>query len=332
MSAPIDVAVGVLIRPDGSFLIAQRPPGKPMAGYWEFPGGKLEPGESVFDALVREYQEELGLAIRHASPWAQRVFVYPHATVRLHYWRVFEWAGEPVAQEGQSFRWESVGHIVTAPWLPGALPLKRWLTLPQCLAISNATELGTAPFLERLDAWLDMWRNTQPQPVATNRHEPESSSGVAPLLQLREKALNPEAFEYLFTEVHARTRAYGVRLLVNSDHPQSYWERADGVHCTARTVMTLKDRPAVDWCGASCHDADELAHAGRLDFDFAVLGPVQPTASHPAATPLGWAEFARLVRQTEIPVYALGGLARTDVPQAIRSGAQGVAAMRAFWK
>src|SRR6266446_6412302 len=105
---PIDVAVGVLIRPDGSFLIARRPPGKPMDGYWEFPGGKIEPGESIFDALRRELREELGITITKAVPWAQRIHTYSHATVRLHYWRILAWIGEARPLEGQEFTWERI--------------------------------------------------------------------------------------------------------------------------------------------------------------------------------------------------------------------------------
>ena len=126
---PTEVAVGVLIRPDGSFLIAQRPAGKPMAGYWEFPGGKLEPGESVFEALRREFIEELGLTITQAVPWAQRVVVYPHATVRLHFWRAYAWQGEPQSLEGQAWCWEHIDALTAEPWLAGALPLRRWLAL-----------------------------------------------------------------------------------------------------------------------------------------------------------------------------------------------------------
>jgi 8-oxo-dGTP diphosphatase len=308
---PVDVAVGVLIRPDGSFLIAQRPPGKPMAGYWEFPGGKVEPGESIFDALRREFKEELGITITKAHPWAQRLFVYPHATVNLHYWRVFVWVGAPRALEAQAFDWDYIDVVRTEPWLPGALPLKRWLQLPKVYAISNAAEMGISNFLKRLDQRLE--------------------AKTLQLLQLREKTIGGSAFAKLFAEVRARAREHRVRLLVNSDHPETYWSQADGVHCTSRMLMAALSKPDCEWCAASCHDAAEIARAGELDFDFTVLGPVKPTATHRGANELGWEGFSSNAASTRIPVYALGGLGLADLPQAISHGAQGIAAMRAGW-
>lgn len=122
MSEPVEVAVGVLIRADGSFLLAQRPPGKPYAGYWEFPGGKVEAGESVGDALRRELHEELGLHLGEVHPWLVREHVYPHAHVRLHFCRVFEWDGAAHGREGQQFGYFTLAQL-PAPLLEGALPV-----------------------------------------------------------------------------------------------------------------------------------------------------------------------------------------------------------------
>lgn len=311
-AATIDVAVGVLIRSDGAFLLAERPCGKPMCGYWEFPGGKLDAGESVFDALVREFDEELGIEIVAAHPWTTRVVVYPHATVRLHFWRAFEWRGEPVAREAQAFRWEHIDQLTTDPWLPGALPAKRWLKLPLVYAISDAARLGVNAFLAKLDRRLE--------------------DGTLRMMQLREKAaFDAPTFEKLFAEVHARCREHGARLLVNSTHPKTYWGKAEGVHMTASDLMRLSARPEVDWCIASCHDAAELARAGELDFDAAVLGPVAATLSHLNAPLLGWEGF-RAIASTTIPVYALGGMRLLDLPTAISSGAHGIAAIGAIWR
>ena len=314
-STPIDVAVGVLIRDDGRFLLAQRPAGKPMPGCWEFPGGKLEEGESVFDALVREFDEELGVPITDAHPWAQRVVVYPHATVRLHFWRSFgranEWHGEPSSREGQAFRWEHIDHLTTDPWLQGAMPVKRWMQLPEIYAISHVAAMGVDRFLARLDRRL--------------------ASGVIKLLELREPELDASSFASLFDEVHARCASHGARLLVNSTHPRTLWSRADGVHLTARDLMRIDVRPDVDWCIASCHDADELARASAFGFDAAVLGPVAPTASHPGGEVLGWDRFAAIAQKTAIPVYAIGGMTTDDLTRAIAAGAHGVAMIRAAW-
>ncbi len=307
----VEVAVGVLRRADGSFLLTQRPPGKPMPGYWEFPGGKLEPGESVGDALVREFKEELDIIVEDAAPWVVRTHVYAHATVRLHFWCAQRWQGIPRALEGQGVRWEHIDDLLVEPWLPGALILKRWLALPALYAISAAAELGERTFLARLDARL--------------------AHGGLKQLQLREKSLDEIAFARLFVEVRARCVAHGVRLLINSDHPRRFWEEADGVHCTSAFLMRQAGRPGVPWCIASCHSEAELARAHELDFDAAVLGPVCATRSHQDAQPLQWDGFSALVRAAPLPVYAIGGLTAGDQALARAQGAQGVAIKQAAW-
>ena len=313
--APIDVAVGVLIRDDGSFLLAQRPEGKAMAGYWEFPGGKLEPGESVFDAMVREFEEELGLQVVDAQPWARRVVTYPHATVCLHFWRSFGegrgWTGTPRSLEGQAWRWEHIDTPTAEPWLEGALPVRRWMRLPATYAISSATAMGIDGFVDILDCKL-------------------ADRAIAQL-QLREPAMGAADFARLFDAVRPRCTTHRVRLLVNSTHPREYWSLADGVHLSSRELTRLDARPAVGWCLASCHDGDDLRRAGDLGVDAVVLGPVGPTASHPGADALGWPRFAEIARTSAVPVYALGGLVGDDLDLARRSGAHGVAMIRGAW-
>ncbi|MES2950612.1 MAG: NUDIX domain-containing protein [Pseudomonadota bacterium] len=122
----VDVAVGVLFRPDGAFLLTSRPEGKPYAGYWEFPGGKLEATETVAQALERELREELGIRIGPVQPWKVEMVDYPHALVRLHFCKVFEWSGALEMREAQSFSWESLP-VQMAPVLPGTIPVLQWL-------------------------------------------------------------------------------------------------------------------------------------------------------------------------------------------------------------
>jgi 8-oxo-dGTP diphosphatase len=124
-AAPIDVAVGILMKPNGDVLLNQRPHGKPYAGYWEFPGGKVERGESIFDALRRELNEELGVHVISAEPWCGIEHVYPHAHVRLHFYISREWHGEPQGLEGQAFAWQ--GSLGVEPLLPATIPLIEWL-------------------------------------------------------------------------------------------------------------------------------------------------------------------------------------------------------------
>lgn len=121
----VEVAVGVLIQPDGQFLLTSRPPGKVYEGYWEFPGGKLEAGESVEEALRRELQEEIGITIGAVHPWKVEMVDYPHALVRLNFCKVFEWQGELQMHEGQQFAWQCLP-VQVAPVLPGTVPVLAW--------------------------------------------------------------------------------------------------------------------------------------------------------------------------------------------------------------
>ena len=126
---PQDVAVGVLMRANGDVLLAQRPEGKPYAGYWEFPGGKVEAGESIFAALQREFVEELGIAIISAEAWCCVEHVYPHAHVRLHFYLSREWQGQAQSLENQAFAWQ--GKVGLSPLLPATIPLLDWLAFLQ---------------------------------------------------------------------------------------------------------------------------------------------------------------------------------------------------------
>lgn len=125
MQTPIDVVVGVLIKPNGEILLGQRPTGKPYAGYWEFPGGKVEPGEALFAALQREFAEELGMTLHSATPWCCVEHVYPHAHVHLHFFICRDWSGVPQSLEGQAFAWQ--GQVDVAPILPATIPLLSFL-------------------------------------------------------------------------------------------------------------------------------------------------------------------------------------------------------------
>ena len=309
--AIVDVAVGVLIRRDGAVLFGQRPAGKPYAGWWEFPGGKLEAGESVEQALARELHEELGIDVRESFPWVVREHVYPHAHVRLFFQRIVSWSGEPRAREGQALAWRHPAAIDLAPLLPAAIPVIAWLRLPQRLGISCAGELGDEPFLERLDARL--------------------GAGLR-LVQLREPTLPAQRFDALFRRARDLCARHGARMVVNSVHPPSFWKACDGVHLRAVELRSIVSRPRLRIVGASCHDAGELARAAELAADYAVLGPVRQTPSHPNAPVLGWAAFERLARATRVPVFALGGLDERDAQDAMRAGAHGLATMRATWR
>ena len=306
----VEVAAAVLQRLDNSFLLAQRPPDKIWAGYWEFPGGKIEPGETAYDALVRELREELGIIVQIAYPWLTRVFTYPHATVRLNFFRVTEWTGELHPHEGQQFSWQHPTKVLVDPILPANAPILRALELPTLYAISNAAELGVEPFLTRLQGKLD--------------------AGLR-LIQLREKNLARDALRQLALRVVAMAHACGAKVLLNSDVTLAQEVGADGVQLTSIQLARLKRRPAIEWCAASCHNAEELRLAEALGCDFALLSPVFPTESHPGAPHLGWDSFALIAAGASIPVYALGGLKQEDMQTAWQHGAHAIALLRQAW-
>jgi 8-oxo-dGTP diphosphatase len=280
------------------------------AGFWEFPGGKVEPGEPLQAALARELHEELGIDVEIAHPWIVQTFAYPHATVRLNFYRVRAWRGEPHGREEQQLAWQRVATLSVAPLLPANAPVLRALQLPFEYAITHAGEIGAAEQLRRLDERLEQ--------------------GLK-LIQVREKGMQAPELEHFAAAVIALARTRGARVLINSDAKLANRLGADGVHLAAAQLARLERKPALDWCAASCHDAEELARAAQLGVDFVVLGPVQATPSHPDALPLGWEGFTALARGATVPVFALGGMKPDDLENAWRCGAHGIAMVRGNW-
>ena len=306
----VHVAAAVLVRPDGRVLLAERPPGKAYAGYWEFPGGKLESGESPHAALVRELREELGIEVRRAAPWLVQEFVYPHAHVELHFFRVFEWAGELFGHDGQAFAWQTPGAWDVAPLLPANTRILSALALPPVYAITNAVAIGEEALVARAR---------------------DGFAAGLRLLQVRDKEWPLARRMALASRLVPLAAALGATVLFNGTAEEARAAGCGGVHWSAAALNRATERPADLLVAASCHTAAGLARAGALQLDFAVLGPVAATPSHPGAATLGWDAFAALAVDTRLPVYALGGLDRRDLEVAIAQGAQGVALMRGNW-
>jgi 8-oxo-dGTP diphosphatase len=307
----VEVVAAVLQRRDGTFLLAQRPAGKVYAGYWEFPGGKVEPDESASAALVRELHEELGIMVKQAYPWITRDYDYEHAAVRLRFFRVTDWSGELHGRENQAFAWQRIDDLSVGPLLPANGPVLRALAMPWLYGISNAAQVGEQTFLARLE-------------LALKR-------GLR-LVQIRERSLAAPELTALAKRVVARSHEHGAKVLVNADRALAVQAGADGIHLTAARLLESADRPDFALVGASCHDARELAHAARIGVDFVVLGPVQDTPTHPGSPTLGWQRFAELVEGYPLPVYAVGGLGSADFERAWSAGAHGIAAIRAAWR
>ncbi|CAN5146327.1 Nudix family hydrolase [soil metagenome] len=300
----VEVAVGVVFDVQGRVLLGSRPAGKPYSGYWEFPGGKIEPGESVAAALARELDEETGISIGTPLPWVTIEHRYPHAHVRLHFMRVHEWTGTPEGREGQQLRWSSVADALPAPLLPAALPCLRWLSWPDRMGISSAAASGQSVFLDRLDAAF--------------------ADGLR-LIQVREPAMDRDQVGALVREVVARAKPFAARVLVSSRHGFGLAEQAGGLHLTEQDLLACDRRPDLPSVGASVHTRASIDRAADLGLDYALLGTVLPSASHPHGPVLGWRGFAELALDAALPVYAIGGLSRADLDAASHAGAHGIA-------
>jgi 8-oxo-dGTP diphosphatase len=297
------VAVGVLVRADGAVLLADRPPGKPYAGHWEFPGGKIEPGETVEQALERELREELGVRIEDSQPWTVIEHDYPHAYVRLHFRRIHRWSGTPRPLEGQRLVFLAPGAPPPAPLLPAAVPPLRWLQLPPVTSWSAQTAATAEQALQWLDAAL--------------------ARGLRQILW-HEPALDPAQRGPTLAACAARARAFGARLLVDSrtvgagGAPE---EAADGCYLAVDALRAARVRPDAPWVGAGVRDRADRERAAALGCDFAVVES-DAAADGVAAPP---AALAELCRATPLPLYLPRPLGAADLDWACRAGAQGLA-------
>lgn len=306
------VAVAVVVDADGRVLIARRPDAAHQGGVWEFPGGKCEPGETVHQALVRELTEETGIVARDSEPFLRVPFDYPDKRVLLEVRRVTTFHGEAHGREGQPVRWVPAGELPRYAFPAANAPIVTAATLPDAYAISpEPRDLSDAAWWAGLDGLL--------------------ARGVR-LVQLRVRDLSPPVHRQLARAVVERVHAAGGRCLVNGSTELARDAGADGVHLTSARLAAADERPDVGLVAASCHEPGELTRAVALGVDFAVLGPVAPTHSHPGRAPLGWECFGDWVRDRPLPVYALGGLGPDDIPRAREARAQGVAGIGAFWQ
>ena len=305
----VHIAVGVLSNDRGDILICQRPPGKIYPGEWEFPGGKVEPGESVEAALKRELHEELGIDVQEARPLICLRYVYPELSVELDTWLVSRYAGTPRSTEHPAVAWVP----------PDELP--RWALLAADRPIVNALRLPSHCIFTPPD--LDPARI-----VAAASQLPPG------LLRLRRPALADGPYRQLARECGPALARAGLQLVLDRDPADLDACGARGFHAPSSRLRGLRQRPVAEghWFGASCHDAGELAAARACGADYAVLGPVQPTSTHAGAPVLGWEGFARLARSAGLPVYAIGGVGPADLDEAWRHGAQGVAGISAYWR
>jgi 8-oxo-dGTP diphosphatase len=311
--APLHVLAGALCDREGRVLLAERPAGKHLAGLWEFPGGKREPGETPLVALARELDEELGIALVEAAPLIRVPWRYHERALLLDAWCVTQWRGEPRSLEGQGLRWCLPMQADPATLAPADRAILQALRLPPHYLITPA---GVLP------AERDFWFERIGHAIEAGER----------MLQLRLPLWPRESVREFAASLLPLARAHAAQLLLNADI-EGARVLGIGVHLTGAQLAALGERPLPlqQIVGASCHDAAQLAQALRLDVDFATLSPVAATASHPQAQPLGWSNFQELAEAAAMPVYALGGMAPMQLAQARATGAQGVAGIRGFW-
>ena len=307
---PLRVAVGVVHDRHGRVLVARRAAHSHQGGCWEFPGGKVEVGESVSMALRRELAEELGIRVRHCQPLMRIAHDYADRRVILEVRRVERWSGTARGREGQPIEWRRPDALVAADFPAANRGIINALRLPAHYVISADCQSPTA-WLAALDGVLARGER---------------------LIQFRVRG-TAQRRRQLAGQALMRCRAAAARLLINADIDLAVSLGADGVHLTSRELGRLSERPLApgQWVAASCHDPRELQRAAELGVDFVVLSPVAPTPSHPGARPIGWARFGEWAAASALPVFALGGMRPADTARAREQGGQGVAGISGFW-
>lgn len=307
-----DVVAGVLQCDDGRYLLAERPAGKRLGGYLEFPGGKQEPGESPRAALVREFEEEIGVRVEQAEPLIRFEHRYPDRHVRVRMYRITGWHGTPRGREGQRLIFALSDELPVLPLLPANGPILAALALPATLLVTPLLDgHEEATFAERFESAL--------------------SAEVAPggaIVRTRSAAL-PSRLAARLVAAAERVRC---PLLFNAGRPCETPHGFDGVHLPAAVLSGLDARPAAEGrIGASVHTVEEAAHARAIGLDYVVAGSVRETPSHPGVAPLGWSGFEKIAAAAGRPAYAVGGMTPADLPKVRAHWGQGIAAIRAFW-
>lgn len=309
----VHVVAAVIRNAAGKILLAQRPLNNShLPGYWEFPGGKIEPEESAEQALVRELQEEISITPTSFSPLIQVPYSYAEKDVLLDVWMVDEYVGEMQPLEGQETSWVAVDDLNQHQLPPADIPVITSLKLPQTYLITpEPADYDVDKFAQKLDLSL--------------------AAGIS-LVQLRSKRLVGDELLSYVESAKDVCRRHGAKLLINSEIELYKKCGLDGLHLNSGQLQVgIKKNSDTDLLAASCHSLQDIKNAEQSGVDFLLLSPVKKTATHPDAQPLGWEEFATIITQCSVPVFALGGLGWSDVEESKRYGAQGVAAIRGLW-
>jgi 8-oxo-dGTP diphosphatase len=314
MNKILQVVAGVIYNAQKEVLLARRPKHTHQGGLWEFPGGKREPQETVEQALARELQEEIGITILKARPLIRITHTYPERKVLLDVWEIEQWQGTAYGREGQPVQWCPADSLKNYSFPAANYPIITAVQLPSHYLITpEPVSWNDKKFFYRLEQCLD--------------------SDIS-LMQLRAKNLSERDYCYCAERALTLCERYGAKLLVNATADIALSVGTHGVHLTSERLLACTERPLNNnlWVAASCHSIAEIEQANHKEIDFIVLGSVRSTESHPEAQPLGWFEFFQHTETANCPVFALGGMKLEDRAIALAHGAQGIAAIRAFWK
>lgn len=316
----VEVVAGVIRdnrrQNHGRVLVSKRKPGRHLPNLWEFPGGKVELGESHAEALRRELHEEIGIDTRASRPLVSVTHRYPEKTIRLWLYEVSDYAQTPHGREGQALQWVSMNALPALDMPAADRPLVKVLPLDDRYAIS----LDPASFSEK-DQFLRRWQACL-------------AAGFR-LLRLRAQAEGWNRIQAWLPELAAMTQEHDARWLVSGPLQQCLGAPADGVHLTSHQLLELSERPIEDekLLAVSCHDLTEIQQAEAIGADFVLLSPVHATPSHAEAQGMGWERFTALVARSPLPVYALGGVRPDDLSRMRSAGAFGVAGISHFgWR
>lgn len=300
----IDVAVGIVANSCGQLLIAKRPLHWMGGGFWEFPGGKIEPEEDSETALKRELLEEVGIVVEKCTPLINFSYTYPERTIRLNAWMVESYSGHAQGLEGQEICWCLPSGLRDVNMLPANHAIVIATQLPDTYLITPECQKSDE-FLLHLEQVL----------ARTN----------IKLVQLRSKQLALKDYIKLAVETSLICRNYDAALMLNNNDLSIVNDvDCDGIHLQSKQLMELKQRPTINakWLSASCHSIAEVQQAERIGVDFITISSVNN---------IGWKHFAELVTISNLPVYALGGMSVEDIAKAKKLGAQGIAAIKSLW-
>jgi len=315
----IPVVAGLIRHPEKTeVFVTRRKEGQHLENLWEFPGGKVEDGESRFHALKRELMEEVGIQVISAQPFHSVIHHYSDKNIHLDVWEVTDFTGNPHGREEQQACWLNVADLTQYPFPDADIPVLKALSLPAELLITpDLTE-------QYMDSYVQQFENLM------NKH-------CYPLVLFRSHHLKDKTYQEVALRMEDICNKNKAELIISRPSVKGLESklfssfRRRHLNSIALTELVANPFDESVICSASCHDVEELKMAEKLNCDFALLSSVRKTLSQPGRTAKGWYQFNKLTMQTKLPVYALGGIRRKDISVARYLGAIGVAGISDFW-